>query len=83
MKENKHHPMAAQHTLETSFWEQMHTISSVQIVDDIVGVFCSAHGPALAIWNWHTGEQLVVGVPSPSPRAAPASIHPSCLTEVR
>lgn len=38
------------------------TISNafIQIVDDVVGTFLWASGPRVIIWNWKTGNLLVV-----------------------
>jgi hypothetical protein len=40
------------------------TISNafIQIVDDVVGTFLWASGPRVIIWNWKTGNLLVVSV---------------------
>lgn len=32
----------------------------MQIVDDVVGMFFWVHGPGFVIWNWKTGEKIVV-----------------------
>ena len=59
MSQNSTHPNAAKHFLEATI--PFHIGSCfVQIVDDVVGMFFWVHGPGFVIWNWKTGERIVV-----------------------
>lgn len=80
---NAPHPLAKQAGFSVPIsW--IHSNCFIQIVDDVVGMFCWVHGPALFIWNWHHAELLIVSflpvfriiytcLYSPEPRRAPAS----------
>ncbi|KAF9817917.1 hypothetical protein IEO21_03111 [Rhodonia placenta] len=55
---NAPHPLAKQAGFSVPIsW--IHSNCFIQIVDDVVGMFCWVHGPALFIWNWHHAELLI------------------------
>lgn len=56
---NVKHPKAARGEL-TAEIQFLLGSSFIQIVDDVVGLFFWVHGPGLIIWNWITGEIIVV-----------------------
>lgn len=56
---NVRHPKAARAEL-TAEIQFLLGSSFIQIVDDVVGLFFWVHGPGLIIWNWITGEIIVV-----------------------
>lgn len=58
---NKCHPEAAQHVLKHTLFHPI-DLACVQIADDVVGFWYVGLSPGLVIWNWKTGETLIVRV---------------------
>ncbi|KIP07609.1 hypothetical protein PHLGIDRAFT_413636 [Phlebiopsis gigantea 11061_1 CR5-6] len=56
---NAKHPSAAKACLSAPIPFQVGTCF-IQIVHDVVGMFFWLHGPGLIVWNWRTGEMLVL-----------------------
>ena len=59
MTSNAAHPRAKQPYLSAPISVHINSCF-VQIVDDVIGMFFWVHGPGYIIWNWRTGEKLIV-----------------------
>ena len=46
--------------LETPVTSGLDSVNFIQMADDIVAVYFHALDPGLIIWNWRTGNEVVV-----------------------
>lgn len=72
---NAKHPLAAKECLQAPIPFEVGTCF-IQIVHDVVGMFFWLHGPGLLIWNWRTGNMLVVRQLPSMFAALPLAHHP-------
>lgn len=63
ISQERAHPNAARPMLQTHL-PSMARNTTTQIVDDVIGSFFFTDAPGLLIWNWRTGEKVVVRYPS-------------------
>lgn len=82
ISKNEKHPLAAKECLNAPIPFQVGTCF-IQIVNDVVGMFFWLHGPGLLVWNWRSGEMLVVCHPLGGLGALPLAHLPPHLQQFR
>ncbi|EKM51060.1 uncharacterized protein PHACADRAFT_103833 [Phanerochaete carnosa HHB-10118-sp] len=82
ISKNQKHPLAAKECLTAPIPFQVGTCF-IQIVGDVVGMFFWLHGPGLLVWNWRSGEMLVVCYPLGGFGALPLAHLPPHMQQFR